>query len=87
MSFWFVIIKLLLILLQIKLTFARTVSHLPVASFWKCKCLELGNGLFKILKAMVHETIRNDDFRRITAMQDCCDTVSKFNNINSAFLY
>ena len=74
-------------LLQIKLTFARKILHLPVASFGKCKCLELGNDLFKFLKAMLHETIRNEDFRHITAMQDCCDIVSKFDNVNSTFLF
>ena len=36
---------------------------------------------------MVHETIRNEDFRHITAMQDCCDIVSKFDNVNSTFLF
>ena len=80
-------LSLLLMLLQIKLTFARKILHLPVASFGKCKCLELGNDLFKFLKAMLHETIRNEDFRHFTAMQDCCDIVSKFENVNSTFLF
>ena len=42
---------------------------------------------FKFLKAMLHETIRNEDFRHFTAMQDCCDIVSKFDNVNSTFLF
>ena len=30
---------------------------------------------------MLHETIRNDDFKRNTALQHCCDIVSNGYNI------
>ena len=30
---------------------------------------------------MLHETIRNDDFQRNTALQNCCDIVSNNYNI------
>ena len=33
------------------------------------------------IKVMLHETIRNDDFQRNTALQHCCDIVSNDNNI------
>ena len=75
-------LSLLLILLQIKLTFARKILHLPVASFWKCKCLELGNDLFKFLKAMLHETIRNEDFRHITLQ--CRIVVTLFQSLTTS---
>ena len=32
-------------------------------------------------KVMLHETIRNDDFLRNTALQHCCDIVSNDYNI------
>ena len=33
------------------------------------------------LKVMLHETIRNDDFKRNTALQHCCDIVLNGYNI------
>ena len=36
------------------------------------------------LKVMLHETIRNDDFQRNTALQHCCDIVSNGYNIVTA---
>ena len=35
----------------------------------------------RCLKEMLHETIRNDDFWRSTALQHCCDIVSNSYNI------
>ena len=40
--------------------------------------------LWESLKAMLHETIRNDDFQRNTALQHCCDIVSNGYNITPA---
>ena len=40
--------------------------------------------LWESLKAMLHETIRNDDFQRNTASQHCCDIVSNGYNIAPA---
>ena len=40
--------------------------------------------LWESLKAMLHETIRNDDFQRNTASQHCCDIVSNGYNITPA---
>ena len=54
--------------LKINLVFARKVLHLPVASFWKHKFWELGDGLLKFLKAMLYDTICKGDFQHITAM-------------------
>ena len=34
-----------------------------------------------LLKVMLHETIRNDDFQRNTALQHCCNVVSNGYNI------
>ena len=34
-----------------------------------------------LLKVMLHETIRNDDFQRNTALQHCCNIVSNGYNI------
>ena len=39
-------------------------------------CLALGS-----FKVMLHETIRNDDFKRNTALQHCCDIFSNSYNI------
>ena len=44
------------------------------------------NGLFHgcllhFVKVMLHETIRNDDFKRNTALQHCCDILSNGYNI------
>ena len=38
-------------------------------------------GELKSLKLMLHETIRNDDFQRNTALQHCCNIVSNGDNI------
>ena len=38
-------------------------------------------GELKSLKLMLHETIRNDDFQRNTALQHCCNIVSNGYNI------
>ena len=37
-----------------------------------------------LIKVMLHETIRNDDFQRNTALQHCCDIISNGYNIVSA---
>ena len=34
-----------------------------------------------MLMVLIHETIRNDDFERNTALQHCCDIVSDGYNI------
>ena len=38
-----------------------------------------------VVKVMLHETIRNDDFQRNTALQLCCDIVSNSYNIVPTF--
>jgi len=39
------------------------------------------DNLFPPLKVVLHETIRNDDFYRNTALQHCCDIVSNGYNL------
>ena len=73
--------KLILILLQIKLIFTWKVLHLPVASFWKCKCLELGNGLFKILKACYTKQFATTIFGR---SQQCRIVVTLFQSLTTS---
>ena len=36
---------------------------------------------WNLITVMLYETIRNDDFERKTALQDCCDIVSNGSNI------
>ena len=38
-----------------------------------------------MLKVMLHETIRNNDLKRITALQHCCYIVSNSCNIVPTF--
>ena len=64
----------------------RKLGRVPsfLSSF--CESLEIfisfsRPSLRESLKVMLHETIRNDDFERNTALQHCCDIVSNGYNI------
>ena len=66
-----------------------SVFNIGQQSNWQCGCYGSTNGSFiptrnEQVKLMLHETIRNEDFWRNTALQHCCEIVSDGYNIAPA---